>query len=130
MLDEKAWSNAPIAKDWYRWLIKKTDGVRKSVDKEPSIAPQVNNLKQQIHPKLQHMFFDHGVYMQNITPNCTDILVLTDHNIGKDLKVKMSHYYWEEFSRFNKVSHHFHQNSRMAYLVHHIGRYSLERIVF
>ena len=50
------------------------------------------------------MLFDHGVHiiaMQKIPPNCIDILALTDHNIGKllYLKVKMSDYYWEEFSK-------------------------------
>ena len=99
MWDKRAWFSAPVAKDWYEWFLKKTEGVRKSVGKVPSIALQVDNLKQQIHPKLQHLLFDNGVFMQKIPPNCTDILALIDHNIGKYLKVKMSDYYWEEFSK-------------------------------
>ena len=55
MWDKKAWFSAPVAKDWYEWFVKKTDGVRKSVGKEPSIALQVDNLKQQIAVKLQHI---------------------------------------------------------------------------
>ena len=57
MWDKKAWFSAPLAKVWYEWFVKKKDCVRKSVGKELSISIvlQVDNLKQQIAAKLQHM---------------------------------------------------------------------------
>ena len=45
MWDKKACFSAPLAKDWNEWFVKKTDSVRKSVGKEPSIVLQVDNLK-------------------------------------------------------------------------------------
>ena len=52
MWDKKAWFSEPLAKDWYEWFVNKTNGVRKSIGKKPSIALQVDNLKQQIAANL------------------------------------------------------------------------------
>ena len=107
MWDPKAWFSADVAEDWYEWFLKKTSKVRKSRRKKPSISLQVDNLKQQIHPRIQHKLFDAGVFMQKLPPNCTDILALIDHNIGKFLKVKMSDYYWNEFSKSDESIEYF-----------------------
>ena len=99
MWDKNSWFSQDVARDWWSFFLEKTKDLRNTTPKIPSQCIQVDNLKQQILPRFQHLLFDNDVFMSKLPGDCTDVLALIDHNIGLFLKRRMAEYYWDEFSK-------------------------------